>query len=352
MENIYYDDSDLLSKKDLDGLEPSIYIVTGNRSAGKTTNFLKKSLELHTSTGKQTILLYRYSYELSSANEIYTDVLNIYPQFGIEVKTRTLAKGLFYEMTLIQADGTESVLGFAISLNSCDQMKKYSPLFFNVVYVIMDEFQLENGKYLPNEIEKFQSLLLTIARGGGKLSRDIKVFLLGNMCSLMNPYFIFFDIHKRLKSNTKFIRGHGWLAEFTFNENASKAIKENGIGRVFANTDYMKFSTESVYLVDATVFIEKPSGKAKYICTIKHDGCMYGVWEYYEKGFIFITKTYEQKNSNILVFNSSDHNASTMMISRYSYFWDLLKEVYDMGKLRFDSMASKNATFDILALKL
>ena len=41
----YYNPSKILNMKDLDGEEPAIYLITNNRSAGKTTAFLKKSLE-------------------------------------------------------------------------------------------------------------------------------------------------------------------------------------------------------------------------------------------------------------------------------------------------------------------
>ena len=39
MENIYYDGTKLLSLNDLNGKRPEIYIVTTNRTGGKTTYF-------------------------------------------------------------------------------------------------------------------------------------------------------------------------------------------------------------------------------------------------------------------------------------------------------------------------
>ena len=40
-----YNPEKILRMRDLDGLKPAIYIVSTNRSAGKTFSFLKKVLE-------------------------------------------------------------------------------------------------------------------------------------------------------------------------------------------------------------------------------------------------------------------------------------------------------------------
>lgn len=343
----YYNPKIILSKKDLNKQEPSIYMVTTNRSAGKTTGFLKESLELFKEKQRKTILMYRYTYELNAAATIYKDVLSMYPEYGKEMTGLAHARGMFYEIFL---DGES--FGYAVSLNNPDSLKKYSPLFVDVDMVIFDEFQTESGKYLTKEVQKFQSVLLTIARGGGEQSRKIKVFLLGNMVSLMNPYFIQFGIHKRLRSDTKFMRGEGWIAEFGFNESASKAIQENGIFKAFNNDDYMSYSTDNIYLHDTSIFVEKPSGKSKYICTILHDGTYYGVREYFEKGIVYVSKKADRTCKNVITFKASDHNQNTIMMNHYSFLWKNIKDAYQRGYLRFDDLKSKNAIFDILSIDI
>lgn len=344
-ENKYYNPSVILGKKDLDGLEPSIYMITSNRSAGKTTGWLKEALEKYHKTGHQLMLIYRYKYELTSAHEIFKDVLKIYPDLGIEMKCESKAQGLFYALML---DGEE--FGFVCSLSNVDSLKKYSPLFVKVFYLIMDEFQKEDGKYLPQEFAKLQSLLVTVARGGGSQSRNIKCILLGNMVSLLNPYFVNFNIHSRIKNDTKFLRGNGWIAEFNFNVNASNAIKNNGLFRAFKDTDYMQYSTESVYLHDSSIFIEKPKGKSRYIATIIHDGVQFGLREYYEEGIVHVSRKPDTSCKTVVTFKANDHNQHTIMLSRYSWVWKNIDDAYKHGYLRFDDMRSKSAIFDILSV--
>ena len=343
----YYTTTEVLSKKDLEKKEPAIILVTSNRSAGKTTAWLKEQLDDFKRNGRKAMLFYRQKYEVRACHQVYTGVLNLYPEYGEKMTSEARAEGLFYEMFL---DGES--FGYALPLNNPDQLKKYSPIFADVYYIIFDEFQTESGKYLKNEITNLQSILLTIARGGGEQSRPVKLVLLGNMVSLMNPYFIRFGIHKRLKAGTRFIRGNGWIAQFDFNESASNAIKSNGIYRAFSDDPYMSYSTENVYLVDSDIFIERPKGRAKYICTIVHDNVRYGVREFYDEGVVYVSKKVDPDNKNLVTFKASNHTQNTIMLNHYSYLWKNIKEAYQGGFLRFDDIQAKNAIFDILAVDL
>jgi len=225
-------------------------------------------------------------------------------------------------------------------------------MFTQVESIIFDEFQPENGKYLPKEIEKLQSVLLTIARGGGEQSRSIKCYLLGNMVTLMNPYFIYFGIHKRLKSDTVFMRGNGWIAEFGFNEAAAEAIKKNGISRAFSHNRYLQYSTEKVYLFDADVFIEKLKGRNAYLATIVNDNVRFGVREYYDDGILLISKKHDPSCKTVVAFKAGDHAQNTIMLSRNSYIFSNINQAFKAGYLRFDDMETKNAIFDILAIDI
>ena len=347
VEEKFYNPDKILSLKDLDGEEPSIYLITTNRSAGKTTAFLKKALEDFNTEGKKFCLIYRYSYELTSANEIFKDVLFLFNGLGSEMTTQAKARGLFYELLL---DGKEC--GFALSLSNVDGLKKYSPLFANVYNLIFDEFQTESGKYLKKEVDKLQSLLLTVSRGGGEQSRNVKLFMLGNFVSLLNPYYIRFDIPKRVRENTHFLRGYGWVAEFGFNKSASDAIKNNAIYKAFNGDKYLQATTENVYLHDSEVFIEHMSGKSEYYATIVYDGRAYGIREFKEQGLLYISKKADKNYPFTLVFKADDHNANTLMLTGYSKVMKYLKDCYCRGLMRFDCMESKNAIFEVLSIDI
>lgn len=345
----YYSADKLLSMKDLDGLEPSLYMVTSNRCAGKTTHFLLKSIDTFKTTKRKTALIYRHQYELSSASSIYKSALKLYDKYfetnkENELITISHAKGMFYEFML---DGES--FAFAVSLSNVDALKKYSPLFSEIDLCIMDEFQKEDGIYLKNEVQKLQSLLISIARGGGEQSRPIKCFLLGNNISMFNPYFVFFEINKRFKEGTKFIRGHGWVCEFNHNESASNAIRGNALFRAF-DSDYMRTSADNKKLFNEEEFIEKCGGKTKYLFTIKHDGKLWGVREELLTGKTFINENADSTCKTVVVFTSGQHGSNTVMLNKHSFTMKKIKESYELGLLRFSNLNAKNVIYDILAI--
>lgn len=343
----YYSSEKIRSKLDLNGKKPSKYIITSNRSAGKTTDILLLSLKRFKEDGTQCGMLYRYQYELNSAPLTFKDVLDLYPEYGKDITAIPHARGLFYEIIL---DGV--TFGYSISLHNPDSLKKYSPVFAKVFTLIFDEFQPESGKYLSKEVQNLQSILVTIARGGGSQSREMELFMLSNMVSIMNPYFIEFGIHKRLRNDTNFLRGDGWVAEFGFNESASNSIKDNSLFSGFNDSSYMTYSTEKVYLNDATVFVEKVKGRCKYICTLIYDNKEYGVREYFDEGIILISGKPDKSCKSRISFKASDHNQNTIMLSHYSYLWKNIKDAFNSGYLRFDNIKTKSIIFDILAIDL
>lgn len=345
--NRYYEEGDLFTKKDLNGEEPSLFIVTSNRSDGKTTHFIEKSLQLWKQQKKKTVLIYRHRYELKASKDLYTGILQLTDYKDSKVDIIPKADGFFYSLTL---DGEE--FAFSCSLSKVDVLKKFSAIFADVDLIIFDEFQLESGEYLKNEVEKFLSVLQSITRGGGSQSRTVRTILLGNMVSIMNPYFIKLGIYKRVSANTKYLRGNGWIAQFRFNENASKAIKDNALYKGFENESYIKYSAENVYLHDSDCFCSKIKGRYKYVCTIVHDGEYYGIRDYLDKGIVHISKSYEPNFPMTFVFNVNDHSPNTIMISKYSWLTKRLKQNFYNGVLRFDDMKTKNAIFDILAIDI
>lgn len=342
----YYNPDAIMQKKDINGNRPQYYMVEGNRSAGKTTGFLKKQLELFKKKKRHFALFYRTKTELRGCHNIYKDVLELYPKLGSEMKSNNVAN-IYREMRL---DG--ELCGFAIPISDPDSIKKYSAVFTKVDMVILDEFQKEDGRYLKKEMKKLLSVIQSISRGGGEQVRHVDVFLLGNKVNLMNPYYIYFGVYKRIQENTHFLRGDGWVCEFVFNESAADAIKASANYRAAKEDAYMKMAAENIYLFDNKAFIDKPTGKYKYMYTIVSDGEYIGVYDYWEVGIIYITKDYNPSFKMVITFNNKDHSTSSVLMSRSNFVLRGLKEFYELGLMRFDSMRTKNIIFDIIAINI
>jgi len=341
----YYDGTKLLSLKDQNGETPSIYISTSNRSAGKTTFFSRYLVNRWKRHNEKFILLYRFNYELADVSEKFFKEIRTLFFPGYEMTSKARAKGIYHELYL-----NEKLCGYAISLNAADQLKKYSHLFSDCKRILFDEFQSENNHYCPNEIQKFLSVLTSIARGGGEQVRYIQVIMLSNLVSLLNPYYVALGITDKLDNKTKFIRGDGFVMEQGFMQSVADQQKKSGIFRAFAGNDYNKYNTEKVYLNDNYTFIENMTGKNNYLVTFKIGGETFAVREYPEKGILYCDQRIDETFPIKLVIDAEEMDVNYIVIKNNHYILQNLKFFFEHGAFRFKNLTCKNAIFKLLSL--
>lgn len=340
----FYVGNRLLSMRDLNGKKPEIYICTTNRTAGKTTFFNNYVVNRFKKYGEKFMLVYRYNYELDDvAEKFFKDLETIfYPGQIMESKRR--ASGIFHELFL-----DETSCGYAVSLNSADQIKIYSHLFSDTQHMIFDEFQSESNRYCSDEIRKFISLHTSVARGAGEMTRYLPVYMIGNPVTIINPYYIELGISNRLREDTKFLRGDGFVLEQGFNKTASEAQKESAFNRAFAKNDYVAYSSMSVYLNDNKAFIERPVGSGRYLCTIRYNGVNYGIREYLEQGFIYMDDKPDNTFRLKITVTTDDHEINYVMLKRNDMFLQTLRDYFEKGCFRFKDLRCKEAILKALS---
>ena len=278
----YYNGTKLLSLLDINGKKPEIYICTTNRTGGKTTYFGRLCVNRFNDGDGKFMLVYRYNYELDDcANKFYKDIGSLFfPK--TEMTSKRKANGIFHELYI-----NNKSCGYAVSLNSADQIKKYSHLFSDTKRMLFDEFQSETNHYCADEVKKLISVHTSVARGQGEQIRYVPLYMLSNPVSIINPYYVELGISARLKSDTKFLRGNGFVLEQGFVNSAADAQKESSFNKAFSNNAYIAYSAECVYLNDNQAFIEKPDGFPRYLATIRFNGVNYDIKEYAEAGIIY-----------------------------------------------------------------
>lgn len=340
----YYDGTKLLSMMDLNGKKPEIYMCTTNRTGGKTTYFGRLCVNRFLDKGEKFGLIYRYNYELDDvADKFFKDLKGLFfPDKTMTSKKR--AKGIFQELFI-----NDKSCGYAIALNSSDSIKKYSHLFSDITRMIFDEFQSESNHYCTDEITKFLSVHTSIARGQGEQVRYVPVFMLANQVSIINPYYVAMGICNRLNAETKFLRGDGYVLEQGFIESASDSQKESGFNRAFKENNYVAYSSENVYLHDNYSFIEKTTGKSRYICTLKYKGNDFGVKEFAESGFIYCDDKPDSSFPMKITVTTDDHSINYVMLKRNDFFLSNLRYLFERGCFRFKDMRCKEAILNALS---
>lgn len=340
----YYDGTKLLSMSDLNGAKPEIYICTSNRSAGKTTYYNRYAVNKFKKNNEKFMLIYRYNYELDDcADKFFKDLESLFFH-GDVMTSKRKASGIFHELFL-----NDESCGYAISLNSADQLKKYSHLFSDVCRMIFDEFQSETNHYCSDEIRKFISIHTSVARGQGKQARYLPVFMIGNPVSIINPYYVELGISERLRDDTKFLKGDGFVLEQGFVESASKAQKSSGFNKAFSKNSYVAYSSQCVYLNDNKAFIDKPNGISRYLCTIRYMGTDYAVREFAEAGCIYVDDRSDSTFRLKITVTTDDHEINYVMLKRNDIFLSTLRLYFEKGCFRFKDLKCKEAVLKALS---
>jgi len=162
------------------------YIINGARSNGKSYAVKKLCYDNFMKTGKKFIYLRRFKEDTTIANcdQYFSDP-------GTTVIEKIFKDGdcfSFYNQKIYLSKSDEETgkckkikeVGYIRSLTSQQHYKSSS--FDDVNMIIFEEY-ISDTYYLPNEISKFNSFVSTVAR-----NRKIKVFLIGNVISRINPY--------------------------------------------------------------------------------------------------------------------------------------------------------------------
>lgn len=342
--NKYYDGTKLLSMLDINGNKPEIYMCTTNRTGGKTTYFGRLCINRFLDKNEKFGIIYRYNYELDDiVDKFYKDLGSLFfPSYTMTSKRR--AKGTFQELFL-----NEKSCGYALSLNNADQIKKYSHLFSDIKRMIFDEFQSETNHYCDNETKKFISIHTSIARGQGEQVRYVPVYMLSNPVSIINPYYVEMGISGRLKDDTKFLRGDGFVLEQGYIESASIEQKNSGFNRAFSKNSYTAYSSECIYLNDNKAFVEKPAGKSKYLCTLRYKGSDFALREYTESGLIYCDDKADSSFLTRISVTTDDHNINYVMLKRNDFFLSNLRYFFEHGCFRFKDMRCKEAVLSALS---
>ena len=336
----FYNPCRLASMRDIDGKVPNYYMLTGNRTAGKTFGIKALIWRRYVKKGEKFAILVRYGKDIKGmAGAFFKDIgelkFNILPE---DVTQVTGTKDVFDVFV------KNKHVGYVIALSAIDNIKRMSSNFVDVDNIFFDEFSSESGRYLKNEPEKLESILTSVARGKGKHLRHVSVWMCSNDVTVTNPYFIYWDITKRLKPDTKMLRGRGFVLEQTFNKEAAKAL-ENVLNK---DGKYYAYATGASYLLDNSEFVEKFKGQKYTVGTLEYCGKKYGIWNM-RTGEVIISQKYDPSCKNVYAMDLDSHRVTSTLV-KGGKIVKILTKMFSEGDVFFENQICKNAFLDMLKL--
>lgn len=363
--NCYYNPLPALQARDLDGHVPKILIVDGNRTSGKTTGFLGELFHNWAETGEQFACGYKWTGDIGGASESIFSYITSYcdPETGIQLfpgiqfESVPIGKGALYELHATKPNSDElEICGYCFSLNGSSKVRKYRSLLANVSIIYYDDFLPEDGRYCPNELDKFQSIYLTIAganRPDAEHLRDVRVIMTSNHTELSNPYYMSIGITKRYQDNCKWLRGHGWVWHRNDNSGASNAIKQDSFLNIFGN--YSKYASGETYLTNTSAGVERLKGRMRYVCTIKVNKgleMLAGVYYHYDSGYLYISASVDPSSPITIAPAGQAYSDDVTSTKAGTKALIMLIDAENTGKIRYETLEQKSVLYMLLGKKL
>lgn len=341
--SIYYDGVRLLSLKDLNKERPEIYISDGNRTAGKTTYFNRLLINQFKKNNSQFAIICRFKYELEGvADRFFKDIKGLF--FPDDTMSEKKIQNNYTILFL-----NNQICGYALPLSGARYIKEHSHLFNEVNRMLFDEFQPEDGRYLPEEVNKLRSIHTSVARGHGELVRYVPVYMVSNSVDLLNPYYLSFGISERLREDTNILRGEGWVMEHVYNAAASEAQASSAFNRAFSGDKYGEYLTSRKYLNNSAAFIESISGENTLVCNFIAGGEYYAI-RLYQKEQLFYVSENPDKTRLTYAITALDHFKGSVLLSNKMPVYKTVREAFNLGRIRFKNQKCKHALFTFLAI--
>ena len=260
-----------------------INFVMSPRGNGKSYSAKKLIIKNYLKNGSQAVYTRRTKVEIDEVKDTYwNDIREEYPDLDFKV-----------EGYIGYINGDEVVHFIPLSTST----NKKSASYPKVKWIIFDEYIITKttyNRYLKNEMTLLLDLIETVGR-----DRNIRVLIMANSVSFVNPLFSFFDIvPKENQRFTKYKDGLICVEQFTSHVFMEEK-KKTPFGRLIEGTNYSKYAIENEVLEDTNDFIKEREGaKYKFLACFKYEDFKIGVWENLENNELFCDERIDEDNIN------------------------------------------------------
>ena len=260
-----------------------INFVMSPRGNGKSYSAKKLIIKNYLKNGSQAVYTRRTKVEIDEVKDTYwNDIREEYPDLDFKV-----------EGYIGYINGDEVVHFIPLSTST----NKKSASYPKVNWIIFDEYIITKttyNRYLKNEMTLLLDLIETVGR-----DRNIRVLIMANSVSFVNPLFSFFDIvPKENQRFSKYKDGLICVEQFTSHVFMEEK-KKTPFGRLIEGTNYSKYAIENEVLEDTNDFIKDREGaKYKFLACFKYEDFKIGVWENLENNELFCDERIDEDNIN------------------------------------------------------
>lgn len=317
-----------------------INIVAGGRGIGKTYGALKLAIRHGIERGEEFVYLRRYKSEIQkSSATFFTAVSAEFPDYDLRVNG---GQGEFAHVSTRDDTKREwKVVCYFVALTQAQSYKGSD--FTNVTKIIFDEFITEKGgQYRPSETDMLINFLSTADR---YQDRAI-VIMLANAVSIMNPYFIDWEIDPSDNKDGWVRRKVGDLngaivAHFPDSEAFKSSIYKTRLGKFIKGTDYAKYAVDNQFDDNKKSLVELKDPDAYYALSISTQRGRFSVWHnvYTDE---FYAQRKQPKKTRDYTLDTERVARDVKLLTYNDPKLQMMRRAFNEGNMTFDNPRTRN----------
>lgn len=231
-----------------------------------------------------------------------------------------------------------------LALNTATRKKSAS--YASAQTIVFDEFlEMDTSKYLKDETIKFYELIETVNRLRLKEfgKRDVRVIMLANKVSFMNPYFADWGVTP-FTERFKWFRDKTLLVENYHNELFEQKKAESAFGKLTQGTKYADYAIYNKSWDNEDAYIQTRPKDSEFLANVRYKERTIGLWMH--NGRLYCS--YKNNPARVTFADTYECTDDELPMRRAKPPISWLENYYNNGMLRFDDNIVKQTIFTIM----
>lgn len=337
--------------------DAEITSVIGARGIGKTYGLRLQAIRDYLNNGYRFLEIVRHNAELEGDDAIQRDYfLRIAENEEFpEYQFKCVGKHAYIAKKCAEDKKPEwQMFGYFVALSTFQRAKKRT--FSKVKRIIFDEAYLERHSdrwhnYLPNEVNLLSSVVNTAARERADTeSVKPRVYLLGNACDLVNPYFARWHVGDVPKFGYTWYENKTFLLHYVKNE-TTELTKDSVASHIAGAGALSDMAILNEFLKQDDSYFGKKPARAKLAFAIVYLRNKYGVWLDESEGYYYVTPDFPSRTkSPIYALTADDARPNYIIAKRAQKALKGFTELYYMGVVKYKDHATRDGFLKAMQL--
>lgn len=348
----YYDWNNTLS------YDADVTMVVGARGIGKTYGLRLQFIRDYLNSGFKFVELTRHKNQLFDFTNTYFSRIienDEFPDYIFRTTTKNayIAKKPKSEDEKIKWE----ICGYFRSLTEAQDIKKQT--FSKVKRILLDEAIIDKRidryhRYLANEYSVLAGIVDSVSRERPDTPNALRprVYLLGNACDLLNPYFGVYGIGEEPKIGYSWHAGKTMLLHYVKDVEYAEAKNADTVaGRMLDNTLDGLVASSNEFLRQSNDFVFEKPKHAKFQMGVVYMERQYGIWVDEQEGFYYINRKIPKNTKQpVFALTASDNKVNYIAARKAETALKGFTELYYLGIVRYETALIKTEFIEILTL--